>query len=129
MSKKTVEHFQKMANAHAGLANDCGKLEEVFGAMGKAASREDASTYQKAASHFGSMAQSHADASDACNECVKAATDDLEKLVPDAFTSVFPSDVPAVSKVRMVPRGGQPGAEDLAKVPEQFRHLIVTNED
>jgi hypothetical protein len=123
MSKRS-EHYQVQADAHGQLARNEQALSECFGKMAGAASEEDAPIYKAAQAHHASNADMNAGLCEHFEACAKAVEDELGKtLVPDGFTSVFPSDVPAVSKVRMVPRGGQPDV-DLASVPEQFRHLV-----
>ncbi len=130
------QHLQEVHKAaaehHAALADHSSKLEECFSGMGKAAGEPDGAMYHKVASHFGAMAKVHADASDAhagfASDCEKAAEADLNKRVPDSISSVIPSDVPAFG-IRSVPRTGQPDlAKTIARVPEQFRHLVSMDE-
>jgi hypothetical protein len=126
---KRQEHFQTQADAHAQLAKDAGGLAEVFETMKKSASKEDAPVYEQGEKCAKGMSDAHQGLSAHFDSCLKSAEDEMTKLQPDSISSIFPSDVPSLSKVRMVPRNGQPGSEDLSKVPEQFRLLIANTEE
>jgi hypothetical protein len=108
--EKSADHHIAMAKSeHAKAEASTGKMSECC---------------KTAAANHEAMAEYHA----ACCRTLKASiAADLEKLVPDGFRGVIPSDVPAFG-IRAVSRPGGPefpAALDKTTVDPRFRHLIA----
>ncbi|MGD1210929.1 MAG: hypothetical protein ABR973_06180 [Candidatus Acidiferrales bacterium] len=132
MSTRKEDREHEIAKATA-MAHDCGKLEECFGAMGKAAGSdgEDGKMYHKIAGHFGSMKKTHEASIGYHSAASKAEGDELDKrLVPDAVRGTIPSNVPKEGfGITAVPRTGAPELVNKANVPEQWKHLVAVEDE
>jgi hypothetical protein len=110
---------EHLAQMHKSMAEHHKELAECCGAMSKCAEGV-------MAKHFGAMAKIHADASDShagfAAAMEKAIQSDLQKLQPDAISSVARSEAPT-GAFRAVPRDGAP-AINKSEIDPQFRHLL-----
>ena len=124
---QTHEHEMQKCST---LAESFGKLADLFGGMHKASG--DAGPFDKIASECGGMSKCFSESADyhkRASEAAKAAVDELGKTRrPDGISSIPLSDAPdSAFGFRAVPRHGSPRtpeAENLAGVPEQFKHLL-----
>jgi len=128
------EHHKAAAEHHTEKAAHHERWGKSFGSMAKAASADDGKVYQDVADTHHAAAKSHAQfAKDhagyaefhksAAAECMKAHESNMNKIAPDNFSSVIPSDAPF--GIRSVPRPGQPDLDlDKSAIPVQFRHLV-----
>jgi hypothetical protein len=72
----------------------------------------------------GEYADAAASDIESCKECMKAATDDLQKVVPTLISGVVPTAPP-----RAIPRHGQREVPLSATVDAQFAKIVMVDED
>jgi hypothetical protein len=136
MKQHLLEAHEAMAEHHTKMAKSHHALSRCYKGMTKVEADDG---FQKIASEHSRMAEHHEEAAAyhlGCCKTMKAAIEsDLQKLQPDRVSAIAFSDVPAdgfgmTARIRAVPRAGAPSPNsDLAKVPEQFRHLVESTED
>ncbi len=125
------EHFRESAAFHKKMSKNHAKATDHHQALAKLHDDNDEmSDHHKALAEIHeAMAQDHADhAAHNLELCEKAASDDLNKLVPTEIRTVIPA-APApygsALGVTAVPRTGQrPIDEAKPEVPLEFEHLV-----
>lgn len=129
-------HLQKFheeaADHHSQLSSHHKALATAHKALAKKVDDNDASeAHDKISQSHAEIARRHSDFSEfhkgAADACMKAASgDDLTKanaIRPDGVMRIIPSDNP-MSKIRAVPRAGQPELVDRTGVPPELQKFV-----
>ena len=107
---RSKDHGQQAAKDGA-IVDCCTKMEECYGAMGKAAGKPDGDMYAKIAANWSALKNVHENSQAYHTGAAKAAEDELGKrLVPDRISSVASIDTPTFG-IRAIPRAGAPSVD------------------
>jgi hypothetical protein len=120
MKQHLADMHKKMAAHHVAMSTHSDALAKC---MGKAAEASDATKILNAmTSEHQQMAAYHADSADACE---KAASADLNKMVPLSVSGIAPER----PVIRSIPRTGAPSLSTIAQVNPAFAKLLEVDEE
>lgn len=130
LHKNAAEHHLFKEKHHRSLATHYGKLAK----MGKAEGVDTAGVYDGISDSHAGLADHHAAQAEfhtaAMQECEKAVTAELNKLVPDRISGLTPTAPAFGSGVRPVLRSGQRDfSAAKPEVPLEFQHLVTVEYD
>jgi hypothetical protein len=128
LHKNAAQHHLFKEKHHRSLATHYGKLAK----MHKAEGVDTAGVYDGISDEHASLADHHAAQEEfhttAMQECEKAISAELGKLVGDRISSVTPTAPAFGSSVRPVLRAGQRDFGAKPEVPLEFQHLVTVED-
>jgi hypothetical protein len=125
LHKNAAAHHSVKAAHHKALAGHYGKLAK----MHKAEGVDTAGVYEGVSDSHAGLVDHHASQAEfhttAMQECEKAVTAELNKLVPDRISGLTPTAPAFGSNVRPVLRAGQRDFGAKPEVPLEFESLVA----